>query len=133
MYPIYLGYIRLTIIQLGRYTDVSCCIPLLFFCLSYRKVHCLVVFTTNMLIFLCGSIVIVIVMKNNRVQLHVSELRCSVCRPFVFCRSATFLLTFRQSLLRNGMRPRGWLVGFLHCPIEHSTLSSGKLSSANRG
>jgi hypothetical protein len=130
MYLIYLGYIRLNIIQLGRCIDMSCCVPPLFFCLSFRKGHCFVVLTLNKLIFLCRSIAIFIFMKNSTVKPHVSELRCSVCRPFVLCCSTTFLLTFRLWLRRLGMRPRGWLVGFLHCPIEHITLSSVKLSFA---
>ena len=110
----------MTVIQLGRCIDMSCCVPLFLFCLSSRKGHCFVVLTLNKLIFLCISITVFIFMKNSTVKPHVSEPRCSVCRPFVLCRSTTFLLTFRQWLRRIGMRPRGWLVGFLHCPIKHS-------------
>ena len=85
------------------------------------------------LIFLCSSIAKFIFTKNSTVKPHVSERRCSVCRPFMLCCSATFLLTFRQWLRRIGMRPRGWLVGFFHRPIEHVTLSTIKLSFANWG
>ena len=83
-------YFRLTIIQLGRCIDMSCCVLLFFFCLSFRKGHCFVVLTLNKLIFLCSSIAIFIFMKTNRVKLHVSEPQCSVCRPFVICCSTTF-------------------------------------------
>ena len=106
---------------------MSCCVPLFFLCLSFRIGHCFVVLRLNKPIFLCSSIATFtrIFMQNNTVKLHVSELRCSVCRPFVRCCSTTFLFDL-SSVAPANRNETTWLVSRvppLSCRAHHSRLS----------